>query len=266
MHDNAWAQALHVESGSAVSFVVRCFSLLLLIISGTVSAAPLVMAFSESAPWKMYSESSGYGGIDVEVAKIVAQRLGVELQIKPAPLARCLEMIRHGEADLMTNIIMSPDRTQFIRYLDVPYQHESDKVFYLRADSHLDVSRYEDLYGLEIGTKRGAIYSRRFDLDTALHKRDVAVPLRNFKKLLLGRVDVVVSTESEGDYLLKQNGLTHHFKKAALRFNQPLAVYMGLSRQSRFVERAPEFERVLAELVASGELEQIKQRYLSRSG
>ena len=229
------------------------------------AAATLIMAFSESVPWKIINPDGSYSGIDVELARLIAQRLNTKLEIKAAPLARCLEMMRRGEADLMTNIIRSADREQYIRYLNVPYQRQSNKVFYLRADNPLDIRSYEDLYGLEIGIKRGAKYNPRFDLDTALNKRDVTVALRNFKKLSLGRIDAVLSTESEGDYLIQHNRLQGYYKKATLKFNQPLQIYLGLSRQSPFVGRAAEIERILTELINNGELEHLTRRYLMSS-
>lgn len=150
---------------------------------------------------------------------------GLQLLVKAAPLARCLAMMKSGDADIITNLLRTREREDFIRYLEAPYQTHSAKVFYLRSEDPRPVVSYEQLYGLDIGVKRGARYGTRFDEDNKLHKQAVASHVLNFKKLAAGRLDLVISTESEGDYLIREYGWLGQFKKAALRFRcQPMSI------------------------------------------
>lgn len=221
----------------------------------------LVVAFSESAPWKILNESQQYTGIDMDILTRLAELNNLRLLVKPAPLIRCLEMMKTGAADIISNIKKTPDRHAYLSYLNVPYQTHSNKVFYQRMDSPLQIQQYEDLYGLDIGVKRGARYFPRFDLDTSLRKYDVPSMLSNFKKLDMGRLDLVISTESEGDYVLKHFGLQNKFKKADYRYDSPMDIYFAMSKKSRLLAYSAALETSLQQMLANGEVEQIIARY-----
>ncbi len=221
----------------------------------------LVVAFSEAPPWKILSPQQEYIGIDMDILQRLASKHDLQLVVKPAPLARCLEMLKSGDADVVSNLMRTTDRESFIRYLEVPYQTHTDKVFYLQTGNPRDIRRYEELEGLSIGVKRGAKYDPRFDNDLQLYKESAVTSLVNLKKLAIGRLDAVLSTESEGDYWIKHLNWQGTFKKATLRFDEPRAVYFGLSRHSKLLNLAVAFETDLRQLLQNGELEQIRARY-----
>jgi len=221
----------------------------------------LIVAFSEAPPWKILSPQQEFTGIDMDILQLLASKHGLLLVIKPAPLARCLEMLKFGDADIVSNLMRTPDRERYIQYLEVPYQTRTDKVFYLQAGNPRQIQSYDELYGLSIGVKRGAKYGSRFDGDSRLYKESAVSGLMNLKKLAAGRIDAVISTESEGDYLIKSLNWQGKFKKATLRFDEPRDVYFGLSRQSKLLSLAGSFEADLRQLLQSGQLEQIKARY-----
>ncbi len=225
------------------------------------SERELVVAFSEAEPWKIIEPNHKYTGIDMEILQRLADANGLRLLVRSAPLARCLEMVKSGDADIITNLLRTRDREDFIHYLEVPYQTHSTKVFYLRAEDPRQVVSYEQLYDLDIGVKRGAKYGPRFDEDGKLHKQAVASHVLNFKKLAAGRLDLVISTESEGDYLIKDYGWQGQFKKAALRFDLPTNVYFGLSKRSSLLTLSPMLESQLKYLIRDGEVERIIARY-----
>lgn len=228
---------------------------------GAQAQQTLVVAFSEAPPWKILSPRQEYTGIDMDILQRLATKHDLRLVVKPAPLARCLAMLRSGDADVVSNLMRTADRETFIRYLDVPYQTHTDKVFYLQAGNPRNINRYEELEGLSIGVKRGAKYSPRFDNDPQLYKESAVTSLVNLKKLAIGRLDAVLSTESEGDYWIKHLNWQGTFKKATLRFDEPRAVYFGLSRRSKLLNLASAFEADLRQLLQSGELAQIRAQY-----
>ena len=225
------------------------------------SERELVVAFSEAEPWKINDPNHKYTGIDMEILQRLADANGLQLLVKAAPLARCQAMTKSGDPDIITTVLRTREREHFIRYLEAPYQTHSTKVFYLRSEDPRQVVSYEQLYGLDIGVKRGARYGARFDEDGKLHKQAVASHVLNFKKLAAGRLDLVISTESEGDYLIKDYGWQGQFKKAALRFDLPTNVYFGLSKHSSLLTLAPTLESQLQQLIRDGEVERIIGRY-----
>lgn len=242
---------------------------LLLLLPGLLLAAPaeqtLSMAFNETVPWKFHDKNGEPQGIDLEIVQQLCQRLSLRLVIKPAPLARAIDMMKNGQVDIMTFLLKTPEREQFITFIEPPYQRSSDKVFYLRQDARFSLQRYEDLATLQIGIKRGANYQPQFDADPHLHKQAVTDTEQNFRKLLLGRLDTVLVTESEGDYLLLTHGWQARVRKAPLRFSRPVDVYIGVAKHSPHQQLLPalrrELDRELDALIQSGEVARITARY-----
>ena len=244
---------------------MKRFGYLLLLLPNLLLAAPaertLTMAFNETVPWKFHDANGEPQGIDLEIAKQLCQRLSLRLVIKPAPLARALDMMKNGQVDIMTFLLKNPEREAFITFIEPPYQRSSDKVFYLRSDDPFALQRYEDLASLQIGIKRGASYGTKFDADPSLHKQAVTDTEQNFRKLLLGRLDTVLVTESEGDYLLLTHGWKTALRKAPLHFSRPLDVYMGFARHSPNQDLLPALSRELDSLIQSSEVERIAAHY-----
>lgn len=244
---------------------MKRFGYLLLLLPTLLLAAPaertLTMAFNETVPWKFHDANGEPQGIDLELARQLCTRLSLRLVIKPAPLARALDMMKNGQVDIMTFLLKTPEREQFITFIEPPYQRSSDKVFYLRSADPAPLQRYEDLASLQIGIKRGASYGAKFDADPDLHKEAVTDTEQNFRKLLLGRLDTVLATESEGDYLLLTHGWKAAVRKAPLRFAQQANVYIGFAKHSPHQDLLPALSRELEALIQSGEVARIAARY-----
>lgn len=78
---------------------------------------------------------------------------------------------------------------------------------------------------------------------------------------MLERLDTVLATESEGDYLLLTHGWKAAVRKAPLRFSQQAAVYVGFAKHSPHQDLLPALRRELEALIQSGEVARITARY-----
>ena len=245
----------------ATIFLCSLLSLLPTLLFAAPQDRTLVMAFSPAAPLKILLSDGRYSGVDVELMQQICQRLSLQLVIRPMPLARALEMMKYGQVDVMTGILRTPEREAFIDYVEPPYLTRNDKVFYQRADSSLLLDRYEELTPLQIGVKRGARYDPRFDLDASLRKSEVPTTEQSFRKLQQYRIDTLVTTEIEGDYLIKSYGWEGLFRKAPLRFSSLKGVYIGFSKASPHHDLLPEISRELALMVANGDVDRLMSSY-----
>lgn len=246
----------------ATIFLCSLLSLLPTLLFAAPQERTLVMAFSPAAPLKILLSDGRYSGVDVELMQQICQRLSLQLVIRPMPLARAQEMMKYGQVDVMTGILRTPEREAFIDYIEPPYLMRNDKVFYMRADSSLVLDRYEELIPLHIGVKRGAHYDPRFDLDTALRKSEVTTTEQSFRKLQQHRIDTLITTEIEGDYLIKSYGWEGTFRKAPLRFSSLTGVYIGFSKASPHHDLIPEISHELAHMVANGDIDRLMTSYI----
>ncbi|WP_171013924.1 transporter substrate-binding domain-containing protein [Chitinivorax sp. B] len=229
------------------------------------AAKPLVFAFSELEPWKRIYHNQ-YTGAYTEIVRELSRRVGVSLAIVECPLARCLKMMEDGSADLIIGIQISPEREQYIQFLNTPYRVDSsDKVFYLAKDRGLSIRRYDDLYGLRIGIKNGAAYFDRFDADQALNKEAGRDNLVNLRKLAMGRLDTVILAEDQGEPLLTQLALRNVLVKASYRESDATPRYIGLSKRSSYLDRLQQLETAMSDMVKDGTLAKLYLQHYHRA-
>ncbi len=155
-------------------------------------------------PWApyVYDEQGVMHGLDYEATVIVFQRLGVEVQWQFLPWKRCLAMLEQGQADGALDIFHSHDRDALLLYPSEPLSEVEFVLFYANARPHL-ARRLDDLQGLSVGTSPGYLYGAPFS-DSTLFKREPAPSHEaNFGKLLLGRIDLVITDRRVGQHVIK---------------------------------------------------------------
>lgn len=233
---------------------------LLCSVSSASAQTKLVYAASELPPWKVY-EGGQVIGVDPEIVKKIAAEMGITVEVVQAPLARCLAMLKAGEADLVTSIAPDPDREGYMAFVPTVYKGENRKVFYLNKSDNLAIAKLEDLHPLTVGVKRAASYFEPFDSDKSIKKEEVSDDETGLKMLVAKRFKAFIANEPTGDYLVKKLGLGKDVVKAKYMYVQPASGQMGLSKKSALSPRLAEFDRILKRMVESGEIAKIIKKY-----
>jgi polar amino acid transport system substrate-binding protein len=156
-------------------------------------------------PWApyVYMEDGQARGLDYETAAIIFERLGIEVEWQFLPWKRCLAMLEQGQADGALDIFQNADREGTLLYPGEPLSNVEFVLFYSNAHPH-PVQTLNDLRGLTVGVSPGYAYGLAF-LGSPLFVREAAPSHEaNFGKLLLGRVDLVITDRRVGQHLLDQ--------------------------------------------------------------
>ncbi len=144
--------------------------------------------------------------------------------------------------------------------MEPPYQHQSQKAFFVLKNSPLQLKCFEDLSGLHIATSINARYHTRFDDNSTVEKIPVQSVEQKFEMLLLGRVDAVIHTCTGAVSVLKKMGIEKDVRVAAFSLFDNNPVYIGISRKSQLMNELPLVEPVIREMIESGELNGIIQK------
>lgn len=198
-------------------------------------------------PWPPYAYQEGeqIKGIDYEVTAEVFRRLGVEVEWQFLPWKRCLAMLEQGNADGALDIFHSDDRDALLLYPSEPLSEVEFVLFYANERPH-PVETLDDLRGLTVGTSPGYLYSVPFS-DANHFKREPAPSHEaNFGKLMLGRIDLLITDRRVGQHVIKQLGLTGKITQAPLvvtRKQQFLAVRRGAGMDLLVQRFAAELKR-----------------------
>jgi polar amino acid transport system substrate-binding protein len=190
----------------------------------------------------------------------MADRLALRIEVERHPFARCLEMLRTGDADLITGIAYTDERAEYIEYIPTSYWSVCP-AFYTQTGRGAEIADYDDLYGYTIGYSLDSAYFEPFDSDTRLDKLGVSTEGQLLQMVALGRIDVTIGTEPNLGYDIARAGLRDELEPTAYAPDVATALYFGVSRGSDLMERVGEIDAFLADLLESPDLEAIRERY-----
>ena len=119
----------------------------------TVEAGKLTMATNATfPPYEMTTDSGEIEGIDVDTAKAIAEKLGLELQIDDMEFDAALLSVQQGKADIvMAGVTVTDERKAVMDFSD-SYATGIQSVIVPEGS---DITSVDDLAGKKIGTQRG---------------------------------------------------------------------------------------------------------------
>ncbi|MGY2402723.1 substrate-binding periplasmic protein [Pseudomonas sp. SDO5271_S396] len=198
-------------------------------------------------PWApyVYEENGVRQGLDYETTMIVFQRLGVDVQWQFLPWKRCLAMLEQGHADGALDIFHSHDRDALLLYPSEPLSEVEFVLYYANERPH-PAATLDDLRGLTVGTSPGYLYGADFSESSLFNREPAPSHEANFGKLLLGRVDLVITDRRVGQHMIKTLGLEGKVSQATAvisRQQQFLAVRRGAGMDLLVQRFAAELKR-----------------------
>lgn len=209
-------------------------------------------AIFELPPWSV-KQANGFEGAHVSIVRRLAERMGAEVEHIECSVDRCLELLQQGEADIVTGLKSTIDRQRYLLFLDPPILKKGyAKVFYLRKDDSRHLSTYEDLYQFSVGAVKGSRLFDRFDRDDKLRIDYAGDTQANFRKLIMGRIDIVASPEGLAEYSLSILQLRDQVRKAEFRVEDANPRRLALSRSSAWMDNVAPL---------TSELKQMHQRH-----
>ena len=119
----------------------------------TVEAGKLTMATNAAfPPYEMTTDAGEFEGIDVDTAKAIAEKLGLELQIDDMDFDAALLSVQQGKADIvMAGVTVTDERKAVMDFSD-SYATGIQSIIVPEGS---DIATPDDLAGKKIGTQRG---------------------------------------------------------------------------------------------------------------
>ena len=119
----------------------------------TVLAGKLTMATNATfPPYEMTTDSGEIEGIDVDTAKAIAEKLGLELQMDDMEFDAALLSVQQGKADIvMAGVTVTDERKAVMDFSD-SYATGIQSII---VPNSSDIASPDDLAGKKIGTQRG---------------------------------------------------------------------------------------------------------------
>ena len=221
----------------------------------TVEAGKLTMATNATfPPYEMTTDSGEIEGIDVDTAKAIAEKLGLELQIDDMDFDAALLSVQQGKADIvMAGVTVTDERKAVMDFSD-SYATGIQSII---VPNGSDIASPDDLAGKKIGTQRGTtgyIYcSDDFGDDAVVAYDDGLTAVQALKN---GQVDaVVIDNAPATEYVAANPGLVILDTSYA---EENYAI--GMAKGSALEDAV---NAALEELKADGTLQSIVDKYIT---
>ena len=204
-----------------------------------------------------------YVGVDIEIAKYIAEKIGVELRIVPLDFTAVLAGIADGKYDMaISAIAYSPSRAEAMRLSNVYKPNSGGYGFLTRTE---DVDKYnsvEDLKDAVVITQSGSVQESLYNQNVKACKefKLVANMTDGYLAVAEGKADVCIcSTESAQLYAEANGGLAiPDFRFEVDPNMNGTVVAMPLKGSDSLLEVVNE---AIAELNAQGKIDQWNEEY-----
>lgn len=220
----------------------------------TPSGEKLVMATNASFPPYEYYESEKIVGIDAEIAELIAEKLGMELEIKDMEFGSIVGAVQTGTVDMgMAGMTVTEERLVTVDFSDSYAQ--GVQVVIVKEGS--DISSIDDLQGKTIGVQEnttGDIYASDDFGDENVKRyskgNDAVAALAS------GIIDaVIIDNEPAKNYVASNTGLK------ILETEYAVEDY-AIALNKDDTELKEKINTALAELKEDGSIDKIIDKYI----
>lgn len=202
-------------------------------------------------------------GMDVDIAKIIFDKLNIPVEFKIYPWKRAWKMVEEGQADAVFSLSRKEKREPFV-YYPTEDMWVSEYVFFVKTENKkANFSSYDDAKGLKVGIIAGNSYHDSF-FGANLTTEEAPDLETNIKKLAAGRVDLVICDKTTGLYTAKLLGLQSKvtpYDFIAFSKGYPVA-FTKKSTYPNIKEIGDKFEAELKKMKESGEYQKIVDKWL----
>lgn len=228
------------------------------------SQATTLEAVTQDYPPMSFIEGERVTGFSTDILNAMAAHAGLHAHIAVLPWARAYQTALTQPDTLIYTITRIPEREELFSWIG-PITPRRIFLFKLRERKDIQIKSFADVYPYKVGLVREMATSK-----IALQKKfldenkvDYApTPESNLKKLILGRVDLIVTLDWNAYYQARQLGYDAGQIEPALLIDDTIDYYFALSKRSD-PALLQKLRAAWEHVKASGQVEALRARYLN---
>lgn len=239
-----------------------CLALVCLVAASTAYGQALMLVTEDNPPFSFRDEGK-IGGYSAELVEALVRETQSSIDHHDLfPWARAFQIALSVENVLIYSITRNEYREPLFKWVG-PIADNSKHLYRLKSRDDIQVSSFADAENWIIGTVRSDSMSRVLlengfvegqNLDMVMDKNT------NIRRLIVGRVDMVVNTELSMIYLLNKLNVDRSEVEIAYSFPPSDGYYIGFSRNTSD-EIVSEFQLALHRLREQGVVEALMRKY-----
>jgi len=216
----------------------------------------LKVALEGTYPPFNYKEKTGeLAGYDVDVARLLASKLGVKVEFISSEWASILAGLSANKYDVIVSQVgINPKREQAFDF-STPYIYSMPQLI-VRSNDAAAYKTLADLKGKKLGVGQGSVYEQQAKAVPGIAVRSYPAAPDTMADLAAGRIDAALNDSLMSAYLLKISKLPI---KAGARVGA--VERMGIPFQKGNPQFKAALNRALAEMAADGSLTKISLKW-----
>lgn len=206
-----------------------------------------------------YKEGTQFVGVDMDLAKAIAEQLGMKYEIIDMEFDSLIPSLAGGKIDLaISAITITDERKGQVDFSD-PY-YIANQVIIAKPDTKLRIDKLEDLAKYKLGAQNGTtgqiyidsmlVAARKMD---SKNLRKYSTNIEAITDMLNGNIDFVIIDDSAAEGYSKLKPLATVFK---IETNESYGI--AFPKESEYRDKV---NNALREMIAGDELIKIIQKY-----
>ena len=173
-----------------VKFTSLLLALLLCVAPAFAEEDNTIATNAEFAPWEMVGEGGEYVGIDMDLARLIAEELGMELVIENVDFNSVVNMVVTGKADAaIAGLTITPEREEEVLF-SIPYATAVQSV--IVREGYEEIATLDDLVGKIVGVQMSTTGDLFVSEMEGVEVRQYSSGTNAAMDLAAGRVDAVM--------------------------------------------------------------------------
>ena len=194
-------------------------------------------------------------GYDVDVARLVAGKLGVKPEFVTTEWAAILAGLAAGKYDVIVSQVGITARREQAFDFSRPYTYSFPQLI-VRKNDRASYTSLNDLKGKKVGVGQGSVFEQQVKAVPGIEVKSYPAAPENLQDLAFGRIDAALNDSLMVAYLLKQSQLPI---KAGARVGAPER--MGIPFRKGNPQFKAAVDKILLEATADGTLKALSLKW-----
>jgi len=206
-------------------------------------------------------KTNAFSGPLIDILNIAAANAGLTVNWQKNYFKRSYSRLIRGNVDIIPRIIKKEDRKTFVKFFDPIGYQQKNIVFIVKKGRASIIKKYEDLYKISVGVKKGTAYFERFDKDSKILKR-MSVDDKNMSMMFAAnRFDSMIILDIPAfEKALKTIGF-NDYTYADYKHIQVISNQYGMSKKSSKIKFFDKLNHSFNSLVKKDTIKQCYKKY-----
>jgi polar amino acid transport system substrate-binding protein len=192
---------------------------------------------------------------------MAAAEVGLTVKWQQNYFKRSYSRLIRGNVDIVPRVIKKKDRKQYVKYFDPIGYQQKNIVFIVKKGKEALIEKYEDLYKITIGVKKGTAYFKRFDSDARINKK-LSVDDKNMSMMFAAnRFDAMIILDMSAFEKALKDIKFDNYSLANYKYVQVIANQYAMSKKSPKIEMFDKINQAFRNLVKNDKVQECYLKY-----